>query len=464
MYSYAHPGFSGVIGVARADITPPVGIYARSWGAAVHDVAEGIHKPLTLTALTLQETSDSQPLVLVAADLGWWRDPSEEKALRESVLQALNLDAKRLMVNFSHTHAGPVLCREDADKPGGEFIPAYLDQLRDTLISTIREALENAMLASLEFTYGRCGLATNRDLLDPNGERFICGFRPDVTADDTLLIGRVTDADGKIHATLVNYACHPTTLAWENRLISPDYIGAMRETVEAQIGGLCLFLQGASGELAPRQQYTGDIAIPDGHGRTLGYAVLSTLQGMLPPGTRFEYKRTVESGAPLAIWETTPAAHADTLEATQTTLDMALKPEWQGETEEEHAWAASGDLASLERLRRRRRVRLALGGGTTAPVSSWVWRVGDTFILGHPGEAYSILQTELRATYPNTPMVITNVTNGWGGYLPPITVYSQNIYPVWQTPFAAGCLERLMSNYQDTLKEMLPAKQGQAGS
>ena len=50
---FSHPSFHGQIGVARSDITPPVGIYARNWGAAEHDVADSIHCPLTLTALAL---------------------------------------------------------------------------------------------------------------------------------------------------------------------------------------------------------------------------------------------------------------------------------------------------------------------------------------------------------------------------------------------------------------------------
>lgn len=33
------------VGVARRDITPPAGIYHRMWGAAMHDRAEGVHKP-----------------------------------------------------------------------------------------------------------------------------------------------------------------------------------------------------------------------------------------------------------------------------------------------------------------------------------------------------------------------------------------------------------------------------------
>jgi hypothetical protein len=37
--------------VARVDITPPVGIYHRMWGAATHDRSTGIHRPLTATAM-----------------------------------------------------------------------------------------------------------------------------------------------------------------------------------------------------------------------------------------------------------------------------------------------------------------------------------------------------------------------------------------------------------------------------
>ncbi len=65
--------FSGRIGIARVEITPPVGIYARNWGAAAHDVADSIHRPLFLTAISLSMGSgDEQPLVLIDADLGFW--------------------------------------------------------------------------------------------------------------------------------------------------------------------------------------------------------------------------------------------------------------------------------------------------------------------------------------------------------------------------------------------------------
>src|SRR6185369_13887791 len=107
-------------------------------------------------------------------------------------------------------------------------------------------------------------------------------------------------------ATIVNYACHPTTLAWENALISPDFPGAMREVVEGTTGVPCLFLQGASGDLGPREGFVGDPAVADRNGRQLGHVALAALEALPPPGTRFEYEGPVISGATLGAWRHVP--------------------------------------------------------------------------------------------------------------------------------------------------------------
>src|SRR5436190_18477228 len=121
----------------------------------------------------------------------------------------------------------------NADRPGGQLIRPYLEALRDACVQAIREALAGATQAQLTWGLGRCTLASNRDLPDARRSRFLTGYNSGAAADDTLLVGRITTGAGRSLATLVNYACHPTTLAWENTLISPDYVGAMREVIEA---------------------------------------------------------------------------------------------------------------------------------------------------------------------------------------------------------------------------------------
>ncbi len=432
--------FTGRIGAARRDITPPVGIYARMWGAAKHDTAKGVHRPLTATALAVFGEQDPAPLVLIAVDLGWFRAPSDARLLRRPLLEQLELDSSRLMLCLSHTHAGPSISPADADQPGGALIGPYLQRVADQLVAAAREAVDSARPARLDWRYGRCDLATNRDLPDPGDPgRFLVGFNPDGQADDTLLVGRATGADGRPLATIVNYACHPTTLAWENELISPDYVGAMREVVESATGGaLCLFLQGASGELAPAEQYTGDAAVADRHGRRLGHAAVATLQGMPPPGMQLKFDGCVESGAPLAVWRNRPGEASGHLSAVEIPVPLPLKPQPPVE-ELQQQLAGCTDRVTQERLRRKLRILRDIGTGPTCVMPAWLWRIGQTWLVGHPNEAYSLLQTTLRKGAAG-PVAVMNVVNTSCGYLTPPGLHGAGLYAAWQSPFAPEAL------------------------
>lgn len=243
--------------------------------------------------------ADDLPRVLLAVDGTWWRRVADEQGVRGAILDGLGLDPDQLMLSLSHTHAGAVLCAADAHLPGGELIPGYLEALAAAGVAAGREALDGAVPGLIEWTTGTCTLAADREL-DVDG-RPLVGYNPQGTADDTVTIGRLS-VDGAVRGTLVNYACHPTTLAWQSREVSPDYVGAMREVIESATGAPCLFVQGASGELAPREQYTGDVAVADRHGRSLGHAVLAALDALPVPGEELTLDGIVESGAPLAIW------------------------------------------------------------------------------------------------------------------------------------------------------------------
>ena len=39
-----------------------------------------------------------------------------------------------------------------------------------------------------------------------------------------------------------------------------------------------------------------------------------------------------------------------------------------------------------------------------------------------------------------------NLTNGGCGYLPPAGIYERDLYQVWQSPFKAGCLEKVIES------------------
>lgn len=214
---------------------------------------------------------------------------------------------------------------------------------------------------------------------------------------------------------------------------------------------------GACGDLAPRYQYVGDPEVADRHGRQLGYAALATLSDMEPAGTQLAYNTTVESGAPLAVWQHQPCPLSTELLATQTAVELPLK-EWPSAEELEQQRLACTDRALEERLRRKRDIRRSVGNGSTYSLAIYAWRLGDAILVGSCCEPYSILQQELRRRFQGRTILCMNLVNGSIGYLPPADLYDTEVYPVWQTPFDRGCLEATIEVMTSAISDILGYK------
>ena len=447
-------------GVARRDVTPPVGIYSRSWGAATHDVAEGVHRPLTATAGVFAPLGGDGPtLALVALDAGWFPYGPDERALREAIMARSGLGETEVLVQLSHTHAGANTNSQIEHRPGSELIAPYLQSLTAQVCDAVAEAHATATEAFVTYGQGRCSLAANRDFWDADAERYACGYNPEGAADDTLLVARVADASGRTLATLFNYACHPTTLAWENRLLSPDYIGAAREVLEAAFEAPALFLQGAAGELAPRDDYVGDPMVADRNGRQLGHAAAAAIEALPPPGTRFVYTGIVASGANLGTWAYRPCdaaqlVEACRLEAVATGVELERKKDIG--VVESLSGSAPDSPQEREKAMRRELLRLALGDGPVHRMPIWAWRLGEGLLLAVPNEPYSVFQLELRRRFAGTPVFVLMTTNGGVGYLPPRATYGSGLYQEQQSPYAPGCLEQATAAAAEALEPLRP--------
>lgn len=453
------------IGFTRADITPPVGIYHRMWGAALHDCASGVHRPLTATAMCLTSLDRSSRQLILGID-HCILDRDIFDRIRMAIESKLSITPGDVQICLSHTHGSAWMSRSRSHLPGGKLIEPYLEHLIKVCSWAAAGAAAQTMgdTEPVTLVYGtaRCSLAAHRDYHDVTTKQYVCGFNPDGPADDTVLVAKAVADNGRMIGTIVNFACHPTTLAWENTLISPDYVGAMREVVEQHTGAPCLFLQGASGDLGPREGYVGDVAVADRNGRQLGFAALSGLEALSPPGTHFEYAGPVVSGAVLGTWKHQPSprnfagwqAHEFTVplpyrlelptpEATRSEL-----AKWEAE---EAAARAANDTACVSECRAkaeqmtRQLVRLAaLPEGRAYPLCVSVLRLGQALWVFVPGELYQHFQVALRARFPRFAVIVSTVTNDWQpGYIPAVSSYGYGIYQDVIAAVAPGCLEAL---------------------
>jgi hypothetical protein len=451
---------------ARADITPPAGIYHRMWGAALHEQATGVHRPLTATAMLLEALDGGGRLLVIGLD-HCLLEAVEADRMRAAAAAAAGVEPERVHLALSHTHGSAWLSRSRAHLPGGDRIGPYLDRVAEVCGRLAAEADGKLAPATVVYGTARCSLARHRDFWDASTKQIVCGFHPDGPADDTVTLARVVSDTGLTLGTVVNYACHPTTLAWENTLVSPDYIGAMREVVERETAAPCLFLQGASGDLGPKEGFVGDPAVADRNGRQLGYATLSGLEATPPAGTAFEYAGPVVSGATLGTWRhrpltaaererqanfagrrfTTPLPYRVDLPTREVT-ESALK-RW--ETEEQKARAAGDDArvrdahAHAERMTRQLYRLQTLPEGKTYPLPVGVWRLGDSLWVFSAGELYQSFQLELRRRFPNLAVIVATICDDWQpGYLPPTTAYGYDIYQEVIAAVAPGALETLL--------------------
>ena len=199
------------------------------------------------------------------------------------------------------------------------------------------------------------------------------------------------------------------------------------------------------------------MSIADKHGRQLGYAVLSVLESMLPGNTHLSFDRIIESGASLGVWRRRNNRPPETLlgKIIQVQLPLKKLPPLE---ETERQWRVCEDPILKERLWRKLNIQKAVGNHEVATIPLWIWKLGDALLISQPNEAYSFFQQELRKEFTANAIAVMNVVNGHIGYLPPAHLYDKDIYPVCQTPFDRGSLEKLILTSINASQQMMSEK------
>lgn len=248
-------------GVARVDITPPLGHVMGGYSARKGNAA-GTHDPLYATVLVLEENGAS--LALVTADLRSFVSTRVGEEARR------RFGVKATIISSSHTHSGPLTW---------ELRSPWYTEAEDKMIDAIGKAHAAMFPATLQFAAGHTNLGFNRrKIVDGratmwwrNAEKL-----PSHPQDPTVNVLLVKQAS-ETRAVLVNYACHPSVLGPENLQYSADYPGAMKRYVEEQIpGATCLFVQGGAGDINPyRDKDPEGFSAMEEMGQALGKSVVA---------------------------------------------------------------------------------------------------------------------------------------------------------------------------------------------
>lgn len=231
-------------GVARVEITPPVGFPMGGY-AARQGPSTGVHDPLFATVLLLK--ADGGSVAIVSCDLRSF--PSE----RIVMLARERKFADHVLIAATHNHSGPMTW-EDKSWPKSDR--SWFADTEDKILSAIEEASKKLFSARVAAGFGEIYLGHNRRKVASDGKVTMFWRNtdklPTSPIDPTVGVIRVDDETGKPRAVLVNYACHAVVLGPDNRQISADYPGYLRQRIERELpGALCLFTQGGAGDINP---------------------------------------------------------------------------------------------------------------------------------------------------------------------------------------------------------------------
>lgn len=162
-----------------------------------------------------------------------------------------------------------------------KIIEEYSAALLEKLVQVGAEALDSREDGFLDWGLGNVEFAANRRVIrDGNWAGF--GVQAGAPVDHSLPVMRATDAEGAIVGTLVNYACHCTTLGGDFNAIHGDWAGVAQTEIEKRFpGAKALIAIGCGADANPEPR--GQLEHARAHGKELAAEVERVLSAPLKP-------------------------------------------------------------------------------------------------------------------------------------------------------------------------------------
>ena len=356
------------IGVATIDITPPLGVKLAGYGSR-KDGATGVGHRLRAEALACK--GDGGAWIMLTSDtVGYPHDLVFR--VRQAASAQTELPPEAILISATHTHSGPASMRTY-----GEGVTPidlqYKEDLEKRLAQVLVEAWNAAAPGSFEAAWTEAPeLGSNRRVLRPSGVwenewKDYEGRHPGYF-DPSVLLVAVRRPDGRRDALLVNYGCHPVVLGPSSLRISADYVGYMKDYLEARgLASTAMFALAGGGNINPRVCIMVGAEHPRRMGERLGQIVLDAAAKLHPV-----------AGGPVR--------------AGRSEWKLTSKRDWPQGSGREKGREIATEVQAL--------------------------RAGDLCFLAVPGELFSEFAAWFREASPLPLTAVVSIANDSVGYLP----------------------------------------------
>jgi hypothetical protein len=216
------------VGVGKSIITPDP-LLPVSGGVGPSRPTTGKRGELSARAMVLQR-GETKVAVVQLDLLGF---PSVLTARVHK--QVPRIPSENILIGSTHTHSAPDCYGFPGLDGKSSANLEYMDFVCSQAAAAVNQAIDSLQPAHLKIATGNA-----------QGKIAYNYYAPELYDPRMSVIQAVTPA-GETICTLVNYAVHPEVLGNGVGLVSPDLVGPLCDKLEADVGGMAMFMNGAQG-------------------------------------------------------------------------------------------------------------------------------------------------------------------------------------------------------------------------
>lgn len=243
-----------LLGFSEVDITPSFNVQTIGFNRKDNLSRGVLHKIFAQISLWISDEEKS--CLLTIDNIGFSYE--ESNILRDEIANKLGVTNDKVMLCFSHTHSAPNISIEQD----------YFCFLRKQVLLGVSEAKKN--VAPIKAVWGKTEADIGINRRDEYG-----------VLDRRVGVIKIVDANtDNLRLLILRVTAHGNVLLRDNYLISSDFIGVTRKSLEEKYGCKVMITQGASENVKPK--YAGSIEALNNMSLAISNAVASCIEKLKP--------------------------------------------------------------------------------------------------------------------------------------------------------------------------------------
>lgn len=434
------------VGYGRADITPKESIPLGGYGNGRNRFSEEIRDKLFATCIAFTDAEDNTVLLFTTDTIRM--DNAIANGARDILCPEFGLPRENIQVASTHTHSAP-----ETTMTNIPAVVAYRDQVSLALAEAGRKAMADRLPAIpyVGFTQTeRMNFIRHYRMADgtycgANFGSMASGVVGHASASDPWLqVIKFSRVGGK-DVMLVNFQAHACfTGGMDKKVVSSDYIGALRRYVQTMTNAQFAYFLGAAGNhngvsFYPREHRTTDV---EEYGKLLGEYVLRALEAPVQ----------VRSGK-VAVCRRSLELELDHSDDHKVDACRAIQDLWT-ETLDRNLCNAKAREIGLNSIYAANCVvnRSALPKSENMDI--YTIRVGDLAFACAPYEMFAASGMQIKDYSPFSMTFVVSCCNHSYAYLATDLAFTHGCYEVDTRRYPRGTAEKLANNFVEMLTEM----------